>query len=577
MSGIFEKVQKSGNKSGNSILKAFSGSRLDVKGGEKVSNSQIKIFYSWQSDLPGSETRNIIQDAIKDAVKLLRDTVDIEADRDTKGEYGAPDIAQTIFSKIDECDIFIADVSAVCRYETTDKDGNKKVKYMPNPNVMLELGYATHVVGWENVICVLNADYGAPEDMPFDIASRRLTPFSTKDGNSKGEIKRYIKGVIQDTVENLLENGKRVKTGFSDLRMGCFVDGTISKLVYPIEISKSGAFVKHREQIIEECLKLIEQIRNINITEPSELLSKVEKNNSDEEKATTETSIIRKDGSVLTPIKNSLALNLFKLQRVFIKDDDKASIISLCKDYLNVDISDEIEFFNIGNLERKHDVLQSYTYEGTKEEELKYDKIMELEYKLHRIQMMDWYVTTFDGTLFIPLAIENASTVYDENVDIHIKIKENDVDVICPSRKLINLDMQGLEGLIFEEGIIKELLLMPETSDISYDSDMTYSIADSLAENQASIRAYFSAGGINGNPRYDEEDYEREISKYVAMPIANSKSEFEFTISSLRPKENKWLGPALLIRPLKDSFDIEYSIKSKNSNGNLSGIIKYNN
>lgn len=51
-----------------------------------MSDSQITIFYSWQSDLPGNETRNIIQDGIKDAVRLLRDTVDIEADRDTKGE-----------------------------------------------------------------------------------------------------------------------------------------------------------------------------------------------------------------------------------------------------------------------------------------------------------------------------------------------------------------------------------------------------------------------------------------------------------------------------------------------------------
>ena len=88
-----------------------------------MSDSQITIFYSWQSDLPGNETRNIIQDGIKDAVRLLRDTVDIEADRDTKGEYGSPDIANTIFSKIDECDIFVADVSVVCKYEVTDKDG----------------------------------------------------------------------------------------------------------------------------------------------------------------------------------------------------------------------------------------------------------------------------------------------------------------------------------------------------------------------------------------------------------------------------------------------------------------------
>ncbi|RHQ40326.1 hypothetical protein DWY49_09455, partial [Roseburia sp. AF25-25LB] len=75
-------------------------------------------------------------------------------------------------------------------------------------------------------------------------------------------------------------------------------------------------------------------------------------------------------------------------------------------------------------------------------------------------------------------------------IDIHIKIQENDAEIIYPSKKLINPNMQGLEGLIFEEGIIKELLLMFESSDISYDSDISYSIADSLAENQASIRAY---------------------------------------------------------------------------------------
>ena len=238
-----------------------------------MSDSQITIFYSWQSDLPGNETRNIIQDGIKDAVRLLRDTVDIEADRDTKGEYGSPDIANTIFSKIDDCDIFVADVSAVCKYEVTDKDGNVKTKYMPNPNVMLELGYATHVVGWDNVICVLNADYGAPEDMPFDIASRRLTPFSLKDGSSKVDAKRFIKSVIQETVEHILENGKRVKSGFADLRLGCYVDGAVSNLVHPIEISKSVSFLEHRGQIINECLSLVEQIKSMKITEPSKLQS----------------------------------------------------------------------------------------------------------------------------------------------------------------------------------------------------------------------------------------------------------------------------------------------------------------
>ena len=397
-------------------------------------DSQITIFYSWQSDLPGNETRNIIQDSIKDAVRLLRDTVDIEADRDTKGEYGTPDIAQTIFSKIDDCDIFIADVTTVCKYKVPDKDGNVKIKYMPNPNVMLELGYATHVVGWDRVICVLNSDYGIPENMPFDIANRRLTPFSLKDGKSKGEVKRYIKGVIQDTVENILENGKRVKAGFSDLRVGCFVDGAISNLIYPIEISNSVSFVKHKTQILDESLKLVEQIRSIKIIEPSELQSAEGETCTDEGKASDSKSIIRKDGSILTPVTNSFKLNLFKLQRVLIKDEDKETIITLCKQYLGVDISQDTDFFNIGNLERKYELLSSYSYEGTKDEENKYDSITMLKYNLHRVQMLDWYVTTFDGLIFVPLAIENVSKVYDEDLDVHIKINKATADVIIPSK-----------------------------------------------------------------------------------------------------------------------------------------------
>ena len=60
------------------------------------------------------------------------------------------------------------------------------------------------------------------------------------------------------------------------------------------------------------------------------------------------------------------------------------------------------------------------------------------------------------------------------------------------------------------------------------------------------------------------------------MPKDKSNDiEFEFSIGSLRAKEKKWLGPALLVNPLTDSFHIEYSIKSKHSDGDLSGIVTY--
>lgn len=536
-----------------------------------VSNTQITIFYSWQSDLPGNETRNIIQDGIKNAAQLLIDTVDVEADRDTKGKYGSPDIAQTIFSKIDEGDVFVADVTAVCKYEAIDKDGIKKTKYMPNPNVMLELGYATHVVGWENVICVLNRDYGKPEDMPFDIANRRLTSFSLKDGTSKGDAKRFIGGVIQETVENILERGKRVKSGFSDLRLGSYVDGGISNLIQPFEISSSLAFVEHKSEILDECLKLVKQIKSIKISKPSELKSQWYKAYVDEKRENNIPTITINDGSVLTPINNALEMLSFKLQKVKIEEGGKKNIIDLCKEYLDIDISQDKEFFNIGNLENKYDGLLRCSCEGTEEEKSKYNSIKDLEYNLACVQMMDWYVTTFDGLLFIPLAIENVSTVYDEDIDIHVKINKNAVEVIVPSKELINIDMRGLEGVIYEKGIIKELLFMPETSDVSYGGDNSYSLAD----NQVTLRDYLGYDKKSGISRYNSDDYEKEISKFIATTADNSDSEFIFFVDSLKAKEKKWIGPALLIRPLTKKFDVEYTIKSKYSDGSLSGTITY--
>lgn len=100
-------------------------------------------------------------------------------------------------------------------------------------------------------------------------------------------------------------------------------------MLHPIEVSNSVSFVKHKTQILDESLKLVEQIRSMKITEPSELLNTEEASNADEKQTSNATAIIRKDGSVLTPVTSSLKLNLFKLQRVHIKDEDRNTIIDL--------------------------------------------------------------------------------------------------------------------------------------------------------------------------------------------------------------------------------------------------------
>lgn len=158
------------------------------------------VFYSWQSDLPNKGNRSFIDGCIKKALKELNssETFDIEfcIDRDTLNETGTPDIANTIFAKIDKSKLFIADVSII----NSDYEKRKT----PNPNVLIELGYAAKVLGWDRIICLFNTDYGSFNDLPFDIKFRRPLCYSLADKN-KLEVKKQIVEAIKSNI-NLVDS-----------------------------------------------------------------------------------------------------------------------------------------------------------------------------------------------------------------------------------------------------------------------------------------------------------------------------------------------------------------------------------
>jgi hypothetical protein len=131
------------------------------------------VFYSWQSDLPNATNRSFIQQALENAAKTIKmdEAVDIEPviDRDTEGVAGAPDIAKTIFQKIASADVVIADISII--------SGQREGRPTPNPNVLIELGYALHAVGDERVVLVFNTACGKFEQLPFDLKMRRVVSY----------------------------------------------------------------------------------------------------------------------------------------------------------------------------------------------------------------------------------------------------------------------------------------------------------------------------------------------------------------------------------------------------------------
>ncbi|WP_010448922.1 TIR domain-containing protein [Vibrio rotiferianus] len=134
-----------------------------------------KVFYSWQSDSPGNTNRNFISTALNSAVDDLKSDKDFSLepviDRDTLGVAGSPDISQSIFSKIDNASVFVCDVSII-------NQGQDKLS--PNPNVLIELGYAIGKLGWERIIMIMNTEYGSPTELPFDLRSKRVTTYHVK-------------------------------------------------------------------------------------------------------------------------------------------------------------------------------------------------------------------------------------------------------------------------------------------------------------------------------------------------------------------------------------------------------------
>lgn len=161
-----------------------------------------KVFYSWQSDSPGSTNRNLISVALEKAIKEIKndDTVEIEPviNRDTLGVAGSPDISHSIFSKIDSASVFVCDVSII----------NSEVKKpSPNPNVLIELGYAIKVLGWNRIVMVMNTEYGRPETLPFDLRSKRILTYCiAPDAKEKAPARNSLKKTLNAALKLILEN-----------------------------------------------------------------------------------------------------------------------------------------------------------------------------------------------------------------------------------------------------------------------------------------------------------------------------------------------------------------------------------
>lgn len=136
------------------------------------------IFFSWQSDTRAQVGRAFIEKALEKAIKELKREATLQViepdrnsevtlDKDTKGVPGSPPIFDTILKKIEACSAFVADLTYVGERESGQPS--------PNPNVLIEYGWALRAKGHERLIGVMNTAFGSPQEkpLPFDLRHSR--------------------------------------------------------------------------------------------------------------------------------------------------------------------------------------------------------------------------------------------------------------------------------------------------------------------------------------------------------------------------------------------------------------------
>ncbi len=161
------------------------------------------VFYSWQSDSLAKINRFFIRDCLTETLKKINKNSNmmeaVRLDHDTANIPGTPDIANTIFEKIRESSVFIADLTLLA--ET--KNGKKS----PNPNVLIELGYAFSAITGSKIITIINTSFGEAKQLPFDLLHKRWPiQYSLTEDDFADKVKvNNVKKALSDALYNAIQ------------------------------------------------------------------------------------------------------------------------------------------------------------------------------------------------------------------------------------------------------------------------------------------------------------------------------------------------------------------------------------
>ena len=240
------------------------------------------------------------------------------------------------------------------------------------------------------------------------------------------------------------------------------------------------------------------------------------------------------------------------------------------KHWLGIDVSDG--FFDMGGLKKVVQMLNinGPILIGTDNEKAKYEKLQTLSYKLLQLDVRTNYLKTFEEMYFVPIAIQNISSLQDMNIRVVVNVETG--EIVEPDEHLICEDYEGIQGVLCKDdedetdmGVICELFCLPEDG-IIHIEDTPYDPLRYIPKTPILTINGFS------QPSKTPEDYKQELEEFIAS--TGGRGYYEFSVASLRPGECRWLCCGMLIRPVNGNLKVHYQIHSTNSLGDLSGILE---
>jgi hypothetical protein len=183
---------------------------------------EFVVFYAWQSDRLERFNRHLIRIALNMAAKAISEDpvigTQVRIDADTEGVLGHVPITATILNKIAACDAFVPDLTFVAEAEFG--------KLVPNPNVMLEYGYALHAKSHSVMIPVMNAAYGPADQLPFDMRHLRhplkynlpLTATNAQRREVRKTLTEQFEAILRLMVEQRMSQPSKETTPFREAK-----------------------------------------------------------------------------------------------------------------------------------------------------------------------------------------------------------------------------------------------------------------------------------------------------------------------------------------------------------------------